>query len=87
MARSRGGQILNNAFMRNALMAIFREKNGHPNGIRTRVTPVKGECPRPLDDRVKEGGVFSRSGYCSSCISRTNDSPFLDSLRRCVKMG
>jgi hypothetical protein len=23
-----------------------------PNGIRTRVTPVKGECPRPLDDRV-----------------------------------
>ena len=28
-------------------------KVGHPNGIRTRVTPVKGECPRPLDDRVK----------------------------------
>ena len=27
-------------------------KVGHPNGIRTRVTPVKGECPRPLDDRV-----------------------------------
>lgn len=27
--------------------------SGDPNGIRTRVTPVKGECPRPLDDRVK----------------------------------
>ena len=26
-----------------------------PNGIRTRVTPVKGECPRPLDDRVVRG--------------------------------
>ena len=29
-------------------------ENGDPNGIRTRVTPVKGECPRPLDDRVKK---------------------------------
>jgi hypothetical protein len=28
---------------------------GDPNGIRTRVTPVKGECPRPLDDRVIQG--------------------------------
>src|SRR5713101_8235759 len=26
---------------------------GDPNGIRTRVTAVKGRCPRPLDDRVK----------------------------------
>ena len=26
--------------------------NGDPNGIRTRVTAVKGRCPRPLDDRV-----------------------------------
>jgi hypothetical protein len=25
-----------------------------PNGIRTRVTAVKGRCPRPLDDRVKK---------------------------------
>ncbi len=23
------------------------EKNGDPNGIRTRVTAVKGRCPRP----------------------------------------
>ena len=27
-------------------------KNGDPNGIRTRVTAVKGRCPKPLDDRV-----------------------------------
>ena len=26
--------------------------NGDPNGIRTRVTGVKGRCPRPLDDGV-----------------------------------
>ena len=32
-------------------LATFDE-SGDPNGIRTRVTPVKGECPRPLDDRV-----------------------------------
>ena len=28
--------------------------SGDPNGIRTRVTAVKGRCPRPLDDRVSE---------------------------------
>src|SRR5437763_16967376 len=28
------------------------ESNGDPNGSRTRVTAVKGRCPRPLDDRV-----------------------------------
>jgi hypothetical protein len=27
---------------------------GDPNGIRTRVTAVKGRCPRPLDDRVSQ---------------------------------
>src|SRR5437660_4340219 len=29
---------------------------GDPNGIRTRVTAVKGRCPRPLDDRVTKPG-------------------------------
>ena len=24
--------------------------SGGPNGIRTRVTDVRGQCPRPLDD-------------------------------------
>jgi hypothetical protein len=28
--------------------------NGDPNGIRTRVTAVKGRCPGPLDDRDRE---------------------------------
>ena len=31
---------------------IKAESNGDPNGIRTRVTAVKGRCPGPLDDRV-----------------------------------
>ena len=30
------------------------EEGSDPNGIRTRVTAVKGRCPRPLDDRVGE---------------------------------
>src|SRR5437868_11565461 len=30
------------------------EERSDPNGIRTRVTAVKGRCPRPLDDRVGE---------------------------------
>ncbi len=28
------------------------KRRGDPNGIRTRVTAVKGRCPGPLDDRV-----------------------------------
>ena len=35
-----------------------RNQGGDPNGIRTRVTAVKGRCPRPLDDRV----LFGRTG-------------------------
>jgi hypothetical protein len=31
-------------------------EGGDPNGIRTRVTAVKGRCPRPLDDRVTKPG-------------------------------
>ena len=27
---------------------------GGPNGIRTRVTDVRGQCPRPLDDGTPE---------------------------------
>jgi hypothetical protein len=29
-----------------------------PNGIRTRVTAVKGRCPGPLDDRVLKAGQY-----------------------------
>src|SRR4030095_5678665 len=39
---------------RSAVMSealIKAESNGDPNGIRTRVTAVKGRCPGPLDDR------------------------------------
>ena len=33
----------------------FTERD--PNGIRTRVTAVKGRCPGPLDDRVVEPAI------------------------------
>jgi hypothetical protein len=29
-----------------------------PNGIRTRVTAVKGRCPGPLDDRVTKAAQY-----------------------------
>src|SRR6266516_2980717 len=32
--------------------------SGDPNGIRTRVTAVKGRCPGPLDDRVAKVGQY-----------------------------
>ena len=32
------------------------ERHYDPNGIRTRVTAVKGRCPGPLDDRVTKPG-------------------------------
>ena len=32
------------------------KKRNDPNGIRTRVTAVKGRCPGPLDDRVRKPG-------------------------------
>src|SRR5437773_4261652 len=35
-------------------------KGSDPNGIRTRVTAVKGRCPRPLDDRVGERQIARR---------------------------
>src|SRR5947199_10833161 len=35
-------------------------KGSDPNGIRTRVTAVKGRCPRPLDDRVGERQISRR---------------------------
>jgi hypothetical protein len=41
--------------MQSASLASFYE-GSDPNGIRTRVTAVKGRCPRPLDDRVGSAG-------------------------------
>src|SRR5438067_12979227 len=38
--------------------AVVRGEIGDPNGIRTRVTAVKGRCPGPLDDRVTKAGQY-----------------------------
>ena len=40
---------------------------GDPNGIRTRVIAVKGQCPRPLDDGANNSG--------SACGIRTHFIP------------
>src|SRR6478609_7584025 len=43
----------------NPIMCRVQERD--PNGIRTRVTAVKGRCPRPLDDRVRKERPISRA--------------------------
>ena len=35
-------------------------RGNDPNGIRTRVTAVKGRCPGPLDDRVTKAGQYQK---------------------------
>ena len=40
---------------------------GDPNGILTRVTAVKGRCPRPLDDRVGERQISRRRHCLQAC--------------------
>ena len=46
---------------------------GVPTGIRTRVTGVKGRCPRPLDDGdvwLKEDGVdYSDCGIVTQAVT------------------
>ena len=46
----------------------YIEKNpldlfGGPNGSRTRVTDVRGRCPRPLDDGTLPTNQFSMNNY------------------------
>jgi hypothetical protein len=47
-----------------------------PNGIRTRVTAVKGRCPGPLDDRVAKAGQYriefaARKANWQRCLAPT----------------
>ena len=39
-------------------------RRGVPKGIRTPVTAVKGQCPRPLDDGDKDGHITLLSFDC-----------------------
>ena len=48
-----------------------------PNGIRTRVTAVKGRCPGPLDDRVRKPGnigiaIVRRKANCQPILVRAD---------------
>src|SRR2546427_4051707 len=43
----------------NALFQSCAQRDRDPNGIRTRVTAVKGRCPGPLDDRVTKARAIS----------------------------
>ena len=42
---------------------MLKTTGGGPNGIRTRVSALRGPCPRPLDDgAVQAGGTGCRAG-------------------------
>src|SRR5436305_2068918 len=48
---------------------VVKERSD-PNGIRTRVTAVKGRCPRPLDDRVEGApNIGTESHRCKRALS------------------
>ena len=51
LPRKRGATALSSSTAANPGLAF-----GVPNGSRTRVTAVKGRCPRPLDDRDEQAG-------------------------------
>ena len=40
--------------------AIYQDFSGSPNGIRTRVSTLRGWCPRPLDDGAIHRGRSRR---------------------------
>ena len=47
---------------RRDFVARFKGRSD-PNGIRTRVTAVKGRCPGPLDDRVTKRDQYQNCYY------------------------
>src|ERR1051325_1400357 len=57
---------------------FFRSPFGVPYGIRTRVTSVKGRCPRPLD----EGDVLRPTTYKESGPSESSFLSALPNFRR-----
>ncbi len=57
-----------------------------PDGSRTRVTAVKGRCPRPLDDGA--GHSICRTRQCTGrrrCVKPANGSPAIPRKRRALK--
>ena len=52
----------------------LRRSKSDPNGIRTRVTAVKGRCPRPLDDRVRKRAISEARRSVASYLGRINRS-------------
>jgi hypothetical protein len=56
-----------------------------PNGIRTRVTAVKGRCPGPLDDRVTKARAISNR--CSWTQDKLPVNPAASITRRFAKIA
>ena len=48
--------------------SLILKRNGDPYGTRTRVTAVKGRCPRPLDEGVAAGMIYPHRPPPSSLL-------------------
>ena len=55
---------------------------GGPNGIRTRVTDVRGQCPRPLDD-----GTFFKKSMFSDQLAILNEQKITANIFYCLEFG
>ena len=64
-------------------MEIQEKEDGDPSGVRTRVTAVKGRCPRPLDDRVvrKGAGTISKNFEVSREKFRKSEKGYYEALK------
>ena len=58
-----------------------------PNGIRTRVTAVKGRCPRPLDDRVRRAPNIGAAHSVWQGISSRCDAERLREDQPCAAVA
>ena len=76
--------------MQSGLGVVYRGND--PNGIRTRVTAVKGRCPGPLDDRVTKLGKYqncdgSAHGKLAAALSVSVRGRELAPLRALLRPG
>ena len=61
-------------------MRFAHYEGSDPNGIRTRVTAVKGRCPRPLDDRVNPESPIFTGRWTRQITNYLNLGPVLSFL-------
>jgi hypothetical protein len=85
-----GGVVMQRCYAGAIARSIYQGSD--PNGIRTRVTAVKGRCPRPLDDRVKKPPNIRidqsvRKANCRYALRNAGDTPAATDLSTKIENG